>query len=146
MRAFAWLVGLPLVVSTACGPTVDLTKSLHILDVSTGWFDAGISEGKNKLVPLISFRLKNDSSQTLGSLQVNACSGRVAESDEWGSGFITAAGSEGLPPGQTTPVLKIQSHLGYTGTDSRQQMLENQAFVDAKVELFAKYGSTQWTR
>jgi hypothetical protein len=25
-------------------------------------------------------------------------------------------------------------------------MLQNSHFVDAKVELFAKYGSTQWTR
>ena len=37
--------------------------------------------------------------------------------------------------------------FGYTGSDqSRQEMLQNTHFVDAKVDLFAKYGSTQWTR
>ena len=41
----------------------------------------------------------------------------------------------------------VSSHLGYTGSDqSRLEMLQNSHFVDAKVDLFAKYGSTQWTR
>ena len=40
-----------------------------------------------------------------------------------------------------------RSERGYTGADqSRQEMLKNTHFVDAKVELFAKYGSTQWVR
>jgi hypothetical protein len=43
--------------------------------------------------------------------------------------------------------LTVKSPLGYTGSDqSRQEMLQNSHFVDAKVELFAKYGSTQWAR
>ena len=33
---------------------------------------------------------------------------------------------------------------GYTGTEPRQQMLANPQFVDARVRIFAKYGSTQW--
>jgi hypothetical protein len=146
MRASARLVILLALLSGGCGPTVDLSKGLQVLDVSTGWYDGGIVEGKNKLVPSISFRLKNVSNRKLGTLQVNALFRRVAENDEWGSGFITVAGSEGLAPGQTTPPLTIRSQLGYTGTDPRQAMLENKQFVDAKVELFAKYESTQWTR
>ena len=135
-----------LLLSSACGPTVDLTKGLQILDVSSGWFDAGIVNGQAKLLPSISFKLKNVSDQTLPVLQVNALFRRVTENDEWGSGFMTVAGSEGLAPGATTPPLTIKSTLGYTGSDPRQEMLQNSHFVDAKVELFAKYGSTQWTR
>ncbi len=146
MRASACLVALLVFVSAGCNPKVDLSKGLQVLDVSTGWYDAGVVEGKNKLVPSISFKLKNVSDQRLGTLQVNALFRRVTEKDEWGTGFITVAGSEGLAPGQTTGLLPIRSQLGYTGTDPRQQMLENKEFVDAKVELFAKYGSTQWTR
>src|SRR2546430_15416233 len=132
--------------SSACGPTVDLTKGLQILDVSSGWFDAGIVNGQAKLLPSISFKLKNVSDQTLPVLQVNALFRRVTEKDEWGSGFVTAAGSEGLAPGATTPPMTIRSQLGYTGSDqSRQEMLGNSHFVDAKVEIFAKYGSAQWT-
>ena len=63
----------------------------------------GIVDGQNKLVPSITFKLKNVSDQTLRTLQVNALFRRVSEpKDEWGSDFLTAAGSEGLAPGATT--------------------------------------------
>lgn len=140
------LILLGVLASAACGPTVDLTKGLQILDVRTGWFDAGIVDGQNKLVPVISFKVKNVSAQKLSTLQVNALFRRVKEKDEWGSGFLTAAGSEGLAPGATTPTLTIKSQLGYKGPEPRQEMLQNSHFVDAKVELSAKYGSTQWAR
>ena len=141
------LVVLSIFPASGCGPTVDLTKGLQVQIVSTGWFDAGIVDGKNKLVPSISFKLKNVSTQTLPVLQVNALFHRVGEKDEWGSGFLTAAGSSGLAPGAATPPLTIRSQLGYTGSEqSREDMLRNSHFVDATVELFAKYGSAQWKR
>jgi hypothetical protein len=71
----------------------------------------------------------------------------VSENSEWGSGFLTVAGSQGLAPNATSDPITIKSQLGYTGSDqSRQEMLQNSQFVDAKVELFGKYGSTQWVR
>jgi hypothetical protein len=144
---FLYFVLLAFVVCAGCGPIVDLTKGIQIEVVTTGWFDAGIVNGQNKLVPSIVFHVKNVSTQKLSSLQVNALFRRVNEPDEWGSGFVTAAGSEGLPAGGTTQPLTIRSPLGYTGSDqSRQEMLRNSHFVDAKVQLFAKYASTQWVR
>jgi hypothetical protein len=141
------LIVTSLVVASGCGPTVDVTKGLQITLVGSGWYDAGIVNGQNKLVPSVTFKVKNVSDQTLSSLQVNALFRRVTEKDEWGSGFITAAGSAGLAPGAETAPLTIRSPLGYTGSDqSRQEMLSNSHFVDAKVELFAKYGPTQWKR
>ena len=137
---------LALLATVGCGPPVDLTKELQVLDVSTGWFDAGIVNGQNKLVPTISFKLKNLSDQKLGSLQVNAVYRRTGETDEFGTGFLTAAGSEGLAPGATTGTLTVKSQHGYTGTEPRQETLRNSHFVDARVELTAKYGSTQWAR
>jgi hypothetical protein len=146
LRASACLLVLSLLLA-GCGPSVDLTKGLQVLDVSSGWFDAGIVDGQNKLVPTISFKLKNVSNQKLATLMVNALFRRVTEpKEEWGSGFLTVAGAEGLLPGQVTPTLTIKSHLGYKGTDPREELLHNSQFVDAKVDLFAKYGSTQWTK
>ena len=146
MRARVWLPGLLLVAVVNCGPTVDLTKGLEVVDVTSGWHDEGIVDGKNKLVPSVTFRLKNVSDQTLASLQMNALFRRVTETEEWGSGFLPVAGSEGLAPNATSNPVTIHSNRGYTGEEPRAEMLKNQYFVDAKVELFAKYGSTQWTR
>lgn len=148
MRAWlrACLAGL-LLFSAGCGPTVDLKKGLQIVDVSTGWFDAGLVNGQNKLVPSISFKLKNVSDQTLSVVQVNVLFRRVNDPQEWGSGFLPVVGSSGLAAGATTGMLTVKSNLGYTGSDqTRQAMLTNTHFVDAKAELSAKYGSTQWVR
>ena len=142
LRAFVPLLVCLACVSAGCGPAVDLTKGLQIQDVSTGWFDVGIVNGQNKLVPAISFKLKNVSDQKLAMLQVSVVFRRVSVNDEWGSGFVTAAGSQGLAPGAMTPTLTVKSQLGYTGANqSREDMLHNGEFVDAKAELSAKYGA-----
>ena len=148
MRASAWLlVLLALTTSVACGPTVDLTKGLQVTIANSGWYDLGIVNGQNKLVPTVTFTLHNTSDQKLVTLQINALFRRVTENTEWGSGFLTVVGSQGLAPGATTDPITIKSQLGYTGSDqSRQEMLQNTHFVDAKVELFGKYASTQWVR
>lgn len=142
----ALLAVLPLFFTAACSDPVDLTKGLEVEVVSTGWFDAGIVNGKNKLVPTISVRLKNSSDQTLSTLQLNAVFRRAGEKDEWGSRFLPVVGSEGLQPGATTGASVLKSQLGYTGTESRLDMLKNSLFVDASVELFAKYGAVQWVK
>ena len=148
MRALVRVV-LPLVsvCVAACGPTVDLTQGLHVDILDTGWFDAGIVSGQNKLVPAARITVKNNSGQTLGLLQINALFRRVSDTEEWGSAFITAAGSSGLAPGASVGPLLLKSQNGYTGTDqTRRDMLQNSQFIDAKVQLFAKYGSVQWVR
>ena len=146
MRASArLLVLLALSVSVACGPTVDLTKGLQVTIANSGWYDLGIVNGQNKLVPMVTFTLRNTSDQKLVTLQINALFRRVTENTEWGSGFVTVVGSQGLAPGATTDPVTIKSQLGYTGSEqSRQEMLQNTHFVDAKVELYGTYGSTQW--
>jgi hypothetical protein len=134
-------------LATGCGgPPVDLTKALQIDIVSTGWYDAGIVDGKNKLVPTVSFTIKNISDQKLVSLQMMASFFRAGDtSSEWGNSLVSVTGSEGLAPGATTPPLTMKSPLGYTGTEPRGEMLQNSHFVDALVKLVSKYGSAQWT-
>ena len=145
-RGLILFVSLALVAAGCGGPAVDLKQGLKIDIVDTGWFDAGIVEGNNKLVPTVSFTVKNVSDQKLVSLQMMASFFRVSDtSSEWGNNLLNVAGSEGLAPGATTSTLTIKSPLGYTGTDPRSDMLKNAIFVDAMVKLVAKYAATQWT-
>ncbi len=147
MRACGGLLLLSLIVCAGCDTPVDLVSGLQVQNPSTGWFDAGIVNGQNKLVPSVAFTLKNVSGQHLIALQINAIFRRVTEKTEWSTKFITVTGSPGLAPGATTEPLTIRSPLGYTGSDqTREDMLANSHFVDAEVELFAKYGSIQWKR
>jgi hypothetical protein len=144
-RAIAWVVALGL-FSSACGPVVDLTTGLAIEAPTTGWVDAGIVDGQNKLVPAVTFTVKNVSSQTLQALQVNAVFRRVTESEGWGDGFRSVSGSGGLAPGAAAGPVTLQAQLGYTGSDPAGELLHHSQFVDVKVDVFAKYGSTKWTR
>jgi len=140
------LAGL-LVGTAACSPPVDLTKNLEVVEAKTGWADAGITEdGQNKLVPFVEFKLKNNSDQKLPVLQVNAMFRPLKEDKEWGSRFQSVVGSEGRAPGATTSVIRLVSDHGAKGTDPRATIMKSQYFVDARVQLTAKYGAIQWEK
>ena len=133
-------------VASACN-RVNPTTVLEPTDVVTGWFDAGIQEdGKNKLVPSISLKLRNKSEQRVGSVQINAVFRRVGEQEMWGEHFSWAIRNDDLAPGAFTEPLVLRSNLGYTGEQPRMQMLQNKEFVDAKVDIFLKQGSQSWAK
>jgi hypothetical protein len=129
----------------SCGQTPDVTSALAVEVLTTGWRDAGPVAGRNKLVPSAAVKVTNVSDQTLRSVQVNAVFHRVGEGGEWGSSFVSAAGSSGLAAG-TGATVTLNSERGYTGDDPGDLMLRNHQFVDVTVDVFAKYGSRQWTR
>ena len=133
-------------VAAGCTPR-EVEKDLQITDVRTGWYDAGIMEdGKNKLVPSATFKLKNISPEDIASVQLNAVFRRVGEGESWGEHFINAIDRNGLSAGATGNPVVVRSPLGYTGTQPRLQMLQNKEFVDAKVEVYGKHGSRTWVK
>ena len=73
MRATFLALAVTLASAGCGGPVIDLAQNLKVLDVATGWKDEGVVDGdKNKLVPTATFKLQNNSDQTLKVLQVNA--------------------------------------------------------------------------
>jgi hypothetical protein len=147
MRVRFWLLLLLPLVGLGCGPKVDLTKGLQVVDVSTGWADKGIVNGQNKLVPSISFSVKNVSDQPLKALDINVAFRQNGDQRDWDTEpVMNVAGSDGLAPGATSKPYSVDSDKGYTGTETRAEMLKNSHFVDATVLLFAKYSNTQWVR
>ena len=124
----------------------DVTKLLAASDVKTGWYDAGVENGMNKLVPTAMLALKNVSGEPVVTVQLNAVIRRVGETEEWGGAFVRAIGAEGLPPGASTKPIVLRSNLGYTGIEPRAQMLKNKQFVDAHIQVFAKHRGNQWVK
>ena len=128
-----------------CGHKFDVEKSVKVTDVHTGWYDASIQDGKNKLVPSITFKLQNVSTEPIESVQILAVFRQVGDTQSWGDHYATGIDRDGLPAGQITPgFLVLRSNLGYTGTESRLQMLQNRNFVDAKVDVLGKHGGPTW--
>ena len=144
LKPCATLITLVL-LSTGCGPTLDVAAALRLESVSTGWIDVGPVGTTNKLEPAVEFTVKNASDRTLAPVQVNAVFRRLGEASEWSNGMVTAAGSSGLAPAASERLV-IKGGAGYTGTDAQWDLLKNSQFVDATVDLFARYGSRQWTR
>lgn len=124
----------------------EVEKDLKLTDVDTGWYDAGIVDGQNKIVPTVSFRIQNVSQEAIEDVQINAIFRRTNEAEAWGDRLVRGVGDEGLEPGATGKALVVRSERGYTGIESRLQMLRNKEFIDAKVELFGKHGSRTWVK
>ncbi len=139
-------VVLLVVAGTGCSSRIDPVAALEPVDVITGWFDAGIVEGKNKLVPSVSLKLRNKADRPVRSIQINAIFRRVGESEMWGEHYGWAVQRDELAPGAETAELVMQSALGYTGEQPRLQILQNSQFIDAKVEIFVKRGSQVWAK
>jgi len=166
-------VAVMIVTLAGCGGSrVATEEALSVEDITTGWLDAGIDDfGLNKLVPTISFRLANNSDESVRTLQLNGVFRRCAEAfagqpepvsevspadptagtcageiQEWGSSYLRAVGREGLEAGAATEPFTMESRLGYTGEQSRVDILQHRQFVDVKVEVFVKRGSEQWTK
>ncbi len=139
---------MTLLLAGACGSSAQqpITKLVEPVDVKTGWFDAGVENGMNKLVPTAMLSLKNVSGEPVANVQLNAVIRRAGETEEWGGAFTKVIGTEGIPPGGRTKPIVLRSNLGYTGTEPRAQMLKNRQFVDASVQVFAKHGGSQWVK
>jgi hypothetical protein len=135
-----------LLLSFGCARTRHVENDLKLVDVQTGWYDAGIVGGQNKIVPSITLKLQNVSDESISRVQVWAVFRRANEDKTWGEHFVRAIGAEGLDPGKTGGALVLRSTLGYTGSQSRAQLLQNREFVDAKVNVFGKHGSRTWIK
>ena len=124
----------------------EVEKVLKVTDVKTGWYDAGIVNGENKIVPSVSFHLQNVSDEPISNVQILAVFKRLDEAESWGDRLIRGVGSDGLAAGESGETLVVRNNLGYTGPEPRTQMLKNKLFVDARVDLFARHGSRTWAK
>jgi hypothetical protein len=142
MRLFA--AAVVLVAAAGCGPPVDVKQALQATDVTTGWFDAGIVDGKNKLVPSIVFRLKNVSSRSVGNIQLNIVFVLAPDARELDDTFTRGIGSDGLAPGASSERFVFRAKYGFTGEQPRAEMLQHGQFQDARVRIQVKHASNQW--
>jgi hypothetical protein len=126
----------------ACSPAVDLKQAVEVADVSSGWFDAGIVEGKNKLVPSITVRLKKKGDVSISSVSLNVVFKPVGSEEHFDEVYVQRVDFKG---DETDPI-NVRATVGYTGDppQTRAEMLQNAYFKDMEAQIFAKAGSAQW--
>jgi hypothetical protein len=129
----------------ACSKPIDLKQALEITDVASGWFDAGVVNGRNKIVPSVRFKLRKREQADLDRVSINAlfraADGKESELDN--DVFVQRVEFAGQ---ETAPIL-IRPENGYTAEppQSRADMLKHTQFRDMRVQILVKVGSSQWT-
>ena len=125
-----------------CGKPVDLKQAVQVTDVSSGWFDAGVQNGKNKLVPSVTFKLKKNAGVNLSSISLNLTFLFIDSQEHADDVYVQSVPFVGS---ETAPIV-VRSKWGYTGDppQTRAQMLQNSHFRDMEVQIFAKQSSSQW--
>lgn len=135
-------LALPLLLA-GCGPSVDLQQALDVTDVSSGWFDGGIVNGKNKLVPSLTFRVQKVTDAELDSISLNVVFKKIGDTEPWEDVYLQRVpfGADG----RTEPLV-VRLDNGYTGDppQSRLDMLKHSQFVDMQAQIMAKQPSGQW--
>ena len=156
MRIPAALVAFVLpagLLAAGCSKPVDLKQALQVTDVVTGYHDAGVVGGKNKIVPSITFRLKKNTSDSLRPLSLNVAfkqlpaagtavpPGSPAEND-WDERFVQSVPFED----NETKTLTFRSEPGYTADppQTRADILQHRLFQDVRIHIFAKHSASQW--
>jgi len=137
-----------LCAAASCSRSVDVKQAVEVVDASSGWYDAGIVDGKNKIVPSVTFRLKKKGAPDLSGVALNvvfrhpAPAGQNVEED-WDEVFIQRAE---FRDADQTERLTIRTEKGYTGDppQSRLDILRHSQFRDVRARIFAKYSSSQW--
>lgn len=131
--------------ASACSSPVDLKQAVQATDVTSGWFDAGVVGGKNKLVPTVTFRLKKAADADVPPLALNVVLKREGdtETDHWDDIYVQRV--DFVDGVQTAPIT-VRSETGYTGDppQSRLEMLRHSGFRDMDAQIFAKASSSQW--
>lgn len=130
-------------LSAACTASVDVKEALEVTDVSTGWFDAGIVDGRNKLVPSVTFRLRNKSGAELDAVALNVVfRSALAPTEIHEEVFKQRVPFEA---GQTA-LITVRSQNGHTGDppQTRLEMLQHSAFRDMDAVVFVRQAAAQW--
>lgn len=141
-RTLGFLLAALLFSSASCGPRIDLSTAVVVTDVFSGYYDFGIVNGLNKLVPSISFRLKNAASAPLTQVQLIVSFWPNGGDNELDSKEVTGIGGTAVAPGASSDPILVRSAAGYTIDQPRNELFTHSNFKDFTVKVFAKRSGT----
>ncbi len=135
--------------AASCSAPVDFKQALEVTDVSGGWYDYGIVDGKNKLVPTMSFRVrKKQPDVNIRSIDLNVHFKKIAGPERKDEVVLDEVFLQHVEfsEGTQTPLLTVRTEHGYTADppQTRAQMLEHSLFQDARTRVFAKQTPSTW--
>lgn len=138
VRALSLLVVAAVASATLACASADLSKDVQVNVVSSGYYDLGVIDGKTKIVPGASVRVKNVGTKPLDGFQVSASFWIVGDDGMKDEIQLMGLVAKGLAPGaESEPVLLKASH-GYTLDVPRSQAFQNSLFRDFTIRVLGK--------
>lgn len=131
-------VSVALTSSTACGPEVDLAKSVELVDIKTGYYDMGIVNGKTKLVPQAILHVKNNGDRALSGFQISASYWVTGDDGMKDEMIVQHFVARNLAPGATSESVVLRANFGFTLEVSRAETFTNSSFRDFTMKVFGK--------
>jgi hypothetical protein len=125
-------------LALSCGPRIDLATALSVTDTFSGWYDYGVVDGLNKLVPSITFRLRNVGAVSVNEVQLTVSFWKDGDDGEWDSKEVTGIGAEPVEPGASSDPVLVRSEAGYTLEQARSELFTHSQFRDVTAKVFAK--------
>jgi hypothetical protein len=125
----------------SCTPP-DPKAYLEVVEFETYWVVDSTMGDRVFMAPAARVELRNRSDQDCPAIQATAVFRRVGEEETWGSDFqqVTRSG-ESLGPGETVVVV-VKSDGRYHSDTTPDRFFEHELFVDARVDLFLRVGSS----
>jgi hypothetical protein len=138
--AFALLLAASAAPAMSCGPSdAEVLKTVAVTDVLGGWYDFGVVPDGNKLVPSITFKLKNTGTRPIGNVQLMVSFWLAGDDGETDSAQVRGIG-DALAPGASTAPMQVNATVGFTIAAPRAEAFTNPRFRDATAKIFGKRG------
>ena len=138
--ALTGLLTRVLASASACGRTIDLSKALTVDDVTSGYYDDGLKDGKTHLVPSLTFRLHNTDPDSIVGVQLTLTFWQDGADGELDSLQVTGIGSDALASGASTDPIVARAKVGYSLEGSRADFFTHSLFKDLTAKMFAARG------
>jgi hypothetical protein len=146
-RPGLFVLALAIAVCAACGPGVDLAKTVVVTDTLSGYYDDGVIRdgphaGWSHILPSLTFKLRNDGSESLAGVRLSVSFWADGKDGELDSYELRGIGSDALAPGATTDAITVRSTVGFNLEAPRAELFNHSGFVDWTIKLFAKRSGT----
>ncbi len=132
----AAVVAVLVIGASACSQ-VNLSTALKVTDISTGYYDDGIKDGKTHLLPAITFQLHNETSESIRSVQLTVSFWRDGDDGETDSVLVAGIQGPALAAGASTEPIAVRATVGYTLEGARADFFTHALFKDFTAKVFA---------
>lgn len=138
------LAGLALAVASFACRSHDAARELAVSGVETYWIVDSPRQGQNFIAPVVRFRLKNVSSEPLGSVQARARFPAPGQEEPWGSiQEQVSTWRRPLEAGKDM-LVTVRSAGRYHSPAEPEDILRSPGFKDPQVEVFVRIGASEW--